>query len=212
MNKMLRRFIAFGTMIAGCAGVFGLLFLMNELNQPPKKDAAKESKEFHVKKQPKKKKPQPKKQETKAKKVARTARAAPMPNISSAMSGMSFDLPQFDTGELVGTDKLLGGNESNRKLVMTGDSVDVLPTPRTRKSPEYPAKARERGIEGHVVLKIKVNERGEVEQVRVVESEPMGVFDMVAVNAINDWTFDPAKYQGEPVAVSVSQRIPFRLQ
>ncbi len=211
MSIVLRRLVAFATMVLGCAGVFGLLFLMNELNQPPKKEAAADAKEFHVKKQPKKKKTQPKKKPAKAKKIARTARAAPMPNISSAMSGMSFDLPQFHSDDLVGTDKLLGGGDSNKRLVMTGDSVDSLPTPRSRKSPEYPSKARERGIEGHVVLKIKVSERGEVEQVRVVESEPVGVFDMVAVNAINDWTFDPARYEGEPVAVSVSQRIPFRL-
>ena len=134
-----------------------------------------------------------------------------MPNISSSMSGLNFDLPQFQTGDLVGADKLLADSGGSKRLVMTGDSVDALPVPRSRQAPEYPAKARERGIEGHVVLTIKVSERGEVEHVRVVESEPRGVFDMVAVNAINAWTFAPARYQGQPVAVSVSQRIPFRL-
>ena len=127
------------------------------------------------------------------------------------MSGLSFDLPQFQSDDLLGADKLFSGADGDKRLVMTSDSVDSLPKPRQRRSPEYPSKARERGIEGHVVLKIKVNERGDVEHVRVVESEPMGVFDMVAVNAINDWQFDPATYKGQPVAVSVSQRIPFRL-
>lgn len=211
MRNASRRIAAFGSMIFGCAGVFGLLYYMNELNQPPKKEASKGAKEFKVEKQPKKKKRQPKKKKTRVKKTVRTTRAAPMPNISSAMSGLSFDLPQFNNDDLVGADKLLGGSEGNKRLVMTGDSVDSLPTPRTRKAPEYPSKARERGIEGHVVLKIKVSERGDVENVRVMESEPRGVFDMVAVNAVNSWTFEPAKYQGEPVAVSVSQRIPFRL-
>ena len=211
MNIALRRVVALGSMVFGCAGVFGLLFLMNELNQPPAKAAMESSKAFQVQKQPKKKPEAKPKEKPQRKTVSHSVRAAPMPNISSAMSGLSFDLPQFHTDDLVGTDKLLGDSDANKRLVMTGDSVDSLPTPRTRKSPEYPSKARERGIEGHVVLKIKVSERGEVEQVRVVESEPLGVFDMVAVNAINNWTFDPAKYQGKPVAVSVSQRIPFRL-
>jgi protein TonB len=183
---------------------------MNELNQPPKPDAQKAAKAFKVEKQPKKKQ-EVKKKETKPKKVVRTARAAPMPNISSAMSGLSFDLPNFQNDDLLGADKLLSGAEGSKKLVMTGDSVDTLPRPRTRKAPEYPAKARERGIEGLVVLRIKVSERGQVEQVRVIESEPKGVFDMVAIAAVNDWTFDPARYQGQAVAVSVSQRIPFRL-
>jgi len=212
VNIAIRRVVALCSMVVGCLGVFGLLYLMNEASQPPKKEAADAAKDFKVEKQAKKKnKPKPKKRESKTKKVARSVRAAPMPNISSSMSGLNFDLPQFQSNSLVGADKLLGSAGDNKRLVMTGDSVDALPKPRSRKAPEYPSKARERGIEGHVVLRIKVSERGDVEHVRVMESEPRGVFDMVAVSAINDWTFDPAQYQGKAVAVSVSQRIPFRL-
>ncbi len=211
MRVIARHGVAIASMLAGTLGVFALLFLMNELNQPPKKEAAKEAKNIQVQKQPKKKKKQPKKKPTKRKKVARAVRAAPMPNIGSAMSGLNFDMPGFQSGGIVGAETLLGGSTANKSLVMTSDSVDSLPKPRSRTAPEYPAKARERGIEGHVVLKIKVSERGDVEQVRVVESEPKGVFDRVAVRAIHDWTFAPAQYQGMPVAVSVSQRIPFRL-
>jgi periplasmic protein TonB len=205
-----RHLVAALFMALGSAGVFGLLYYMNELNQPPTPDVSRSAKSFEVAKPPPKK-PAAKKPKTRARKTVRSAPSAPMPNISSALSGLSFDLPQFSNEGLMGADQLLGGSQSSKRLVMTGDSVDSLPTPRTRKAPEYPSKARERGIEGHVVLKIKVDERGGVEQVRVVESEPSGVFDMVAVAAVHDWTFAPARYQGEAVAVSVSQRIPFRL-
>ncbi len=206
-----RHLVALGSMAVGTHGVFGLLYLMNEFGQPPKKEAAKEGKSIEVQKQPKKKKKAKREKPRKTKSVARVARAAPMPNITSAMSGLSFDMPSFQSGALVGAEKLLGNSAGNKSLVMTSDSVDSLPRPVSRKAPEYPAKARERGIEGHVLLKIKVTERGDVEQVRVVESQPKGVFDMVAVRAIHDWRFDPAQYQGQPVAVSVSQKIPFRL-
>ena len=210
MSNASRHVAAFCSMVLGCGGVLGLVYYMNELNQPPKKEEAKVAKDFKVEKLAKKK-PEVKKKQVKPKKTVRTERTAPMPNISSPMSGLSFDLPQFASDDLFGADTLLSGSESSKSLVMTGDSVDTLPRPRTRKAPEYPSSARERGIEGQVVLSIKVSEDGRVEQVRVVDSEPRGVFDTVAIAAVNDWTFDPAKYQGKAVAVSVSQRIPFRL-
>lgn len=210
MRIVLRHGAAFCSMILGCAGVMGLLFYMNSINQPPAKEASKAASDFKVEKRVKKK-PEVQKPKAKPTKSVEVARTAPMPNISSALSGLSFDLPQFANDDFVGTDKLLGGSEGNQRLVMTGDSVDTLPRPRTRKSPEYPAQARERGIEGQVVLNIKVNEDGRVEHVRIVASEPSGVFDRVAIAAVNDWTFDPALYQGKAVAVSVSQKIPFRL-
>ncbi|MEM9494197.1 MAG: energy transducer TonB, partial [Myxococcota bacterium] len=145
------------------------------------------------------------------KRAAKPVRTAPTPNVMTSLSGLSFDLPQFENTQFTNTDQLLGAAGANKKLVMTEETVDALPKPRNRITPEYPAKARQRGVQGHVLLKIKVSERGDVERVKVVDAEPPGVFDMVAVAAIRQWTFDPATYKGEPVAISVQQRIPFRL-
>lgn len=211
MNPMLRRIAAVFSMVFGCAGVAGLVYYMNELNQPPKPPPAKVSKDFKVEKQPHKKQRQRTEPRPKPQRATQVARHAPPPSITTSLSGLSFDLPQFENNDVLRTDELLGGAGANDKLVMTEDTVDSLPRPRSRPAPEYPAKARQRGIQGHVLLKLKVSERGEVEQVSVVEAEPAGVFESVAVAAVRQWTFEPARYKGEPVALTVSQRIPFRL-
>jgi periplasmic protein TonB len=211
MNPWYRRVGAIVAMVVGTVAISMLTFWMNDASEPPRKDAVKSAADFKVEKQREKKPQQAQKPRSKPRQAARTAQRAPAPNITTQLSGLSFDLPQFENQDLLGTDKLLSGAAGDKKLTMTEDAVDSLPEPRNRKSPEYPARARERGIQGHVLLKIKVSELGEVEQVRVVEAQPAGVFEDVAVAAVRQWTFQPATYKGSPVAVSVSQKIPFRL-
>jgi protein TonB len=210
MNPWYRRLGALTAMVAGTAAVSLLTFWMNEASQPPQREAARQAADFKVEKQPKKKQQPRQKPKPKPRQAMRSAQRAPAPNVTTQLSGLSFDLPQFATADVLGTDKLLS-SAGDKKLTMTEDAVDSLPEPRSRKAPEYPPRARERGIQGHVLLKIKVSELGEVEQVRVVEAQPIGVFEDVAVNAVRQWTFQPATYKGSPVPVSVSQKIPFRL-
>jgi len=45
----------------------------------------------------------------------------------------------------------------------------------------------------------------------VLESEPEGLFDDVAVMAIKEWHFHPAQYQGQAVKVWAKQKIRFDL-
>lgn len=211
MNLYIRRVSAIVSMVFGCAGVFGLLYYMNELTKPPRPEQAKVAKAFQVEKKQKKKKRQQPKPTKKRQRVQTASKPAPMPNITTAMSGLSFDLPQFQNDQLMNTGRLLDDNERDKKLVMTEDTVDSLPRARTQKAPVYPSKARQRGIQGHVMLKLRVSERGDVEHVKVVDAQPSGVFEAVALAAVREWTFEPALYKGTPVAISVSQRIPFQL-
>jgi protein TonB len=46
----------------------------------------------------------------------------------------------------------------------------------------------------------------------VLKSEPAGTFDDAAVRAVRGWRFQPATYQGQPVAVRVEQRLAFDLE
>jgi len=212
MAVMGRRLSAFLGMFTGSLLVFFLLYAMNEFTDKPEKEKPKEAAAFVVdkakKKPPKRQKPKPRK----TRKTKSTARRAPAPNIGTSLSGLSFDLPQFENADLTaGSDRLLGGAGDDKSLVMTEDSVDSLPTPRSRTAPAYPDKARSRGITGYVTLKLKVTEDGRVERVKVVDSNPVGVFEDSAIAAVQNWSFDPATYKGEPVAIEVTQKIPFRL-
>ncbi|MEM9491414.1 MAG: hypothetical protein AAGC55_19875, partial [Myxococcota bacterium] len=63
MGSLARPLAAVLSMIVGCAGVFGLLYYMNELINPPEREAKKVASDFVVERKPKKKKQRPKKQE-----------------------------------------------------------------------------------------------------------------------------------------------------
>jgi TonB family protein len=74
--------------------------------------------------------------------------------------------------------------------------------------PEFPAAARARGTQGHVDVEFTVNAAGNVENPRVVGSEPRGVFDAAALAAVSRWRY-PAEAERAPQ--TLQERIDFRL-
>jgi TonB family protein len=75
--------------------------------------------------------------------------------------------------------------------------------------PEFPAAARSRGVEGTVILKIVISERGLVQNVDVVKGDEP--FASAARQAVARWRYRPASFQGEPIAVFKIVKVPFRL-
>jgi protein TonB len=212
MNVVIRHLAAVVAMVLGTASVFALLYAMNELGRTPEREAPAQAAEFNVDKPPEKKRTERPRPQRAQQRTPAPARHAPPPNIATTLSGMNFGLPQFQSDQIVGTDQLLGTSAASSKLVMTADTVDTPPRRRSCSSPSYPDKARQRGIQGYVLLKLKLSERGDVEQVTVVEAEPRGVFEDAALTALRQCTFEPATYKGQAVAMAdVMQRIPFRL-
>ena len=65
-------------------------------------------------------------------------------------------------------------------------------------APEYPAQARRRKAAGFVELEFLVSTNGIAEDIRVVRSEPEGLFDRSAVRAVMRWKFKPAERDGKP--------------
>ena len=57
--------------------------------------------------------------------------------------------------------------------------------------PVYPESARVQRLEGFVTLAYDVTASGNVDNVRVINSEPAGVFDNAAIAAVRDWQFLP---------------------
>ena len=76
----------------------------------------------------------------------------------------------------------------------------------------YPAAARGKGVEGRVVVQYDVTAAGTVANAAVVESEPPGVFDAAALDAVRTWRFRPMVDRGEVVpAVARISELVFRL-
>jgi protein TonB len=67
-------------------------------------------------------------------------------------------------------------------------------------------------VEGFVKVRIRVEASGQTSDVVVIDSQPPGVFDEVAINAAMPYRFEPALRRGVPIASTLEQRILFRLQ
>ena len=68
--------------------------------------------------------------------------------------------------------------------------------------PLYPEAARADGIEGWVKLEYDISIDGRVENLRVLESSPAGVFDAAAMAAVAQWRYRAAVIDGAPSGVS----------
>jgi protein TonB len=79
--------------------------------------------------------------------------------------------------------------------------------------PRYPESARRRGIEGTVLLKMRITAQGRVENVQVVRSAGYPDLDESAMEAVRRWRFEPARRNGAAVAEdAVLLPVVFQLQ
>ena len=97
------------------------------------------------------------------------------------------------------------------KPVFTGFQVDQQPVITRMIKPVYPFSAKSSGIEGRVVLRFIVDEKGLVQEPVVLEAEPGGVFEESALAAIVKYKFRPAKIGNRPVKCIVKMPIGFTL-
>lgn len=76
--------------------------------------------------------------------------------------------------------------------------------------PEYSEEARKAKYQGVVVLWLIVGPDGRPRDIRVSRSLGMGL-DQKAIEAVREWKFEPAKKDGQPVAVQINVEVNFRL-
>lgn len=207
--KVNKKVVASISMLLGPILVFGLVLVMNKYASDLDKEKPVKTTQLDIVKQVK---PKAKKKIKKAKpkRVRKRARApVPFKGLNSSLSGIDLGIPGLGDGVMDDLNSgLLGKTGSS---VMTEDLVDVAPKPKTRGRFKYPASAKKKGIKGYVVLSLLIDERGRVDQVQVLESSPPGVFDDAALQGINAWRFEPAKYEGKKVKVWAKQKIRFDL-
>jgi protein TonB len=92
-----------------------------------------------------------------------------------------------------------------------GGDRDAVPL--VRIEPDYPMQARQRGIEGWVVIEFTISTAGTVKDPVVVASEPGTVFDRVAIQAVRKWKYNPKVQDGKPVERSgVKVRLDFEME
>lgn len=210
--RLKQHLFAASVMVAGSSAVFGSLWWMNEHGTmaPPteKRDAV----AFEIAPPPEKPKSErPKTERKRQTNKSVSPKLAPSPSLGSALPGLSFDLPGFESSDLGNVGQDLLGADATKNMVMTEESVDKKPVARRQDAPPFPDKARQRGIQGFVKLNLYITTEGSVEKVRVLEAEPQGIFEDSAVAAAQSWQFEPAEYNGAPVNGWFKKTVSFRL-
>jgi len=114
--------------------------------------------------------------------------------------GIGVIVPDVDVGlELASADLGTGGSDR-----------DVVPL--VRVEPQYPMRAKQRGVEGWVELKFTITAAGAVADIVVTASNPGTIFNKAAVQAVSKWRYNPKIENGTAVdRPGVRQRIKFEL-
>jgi TonB family protein len=109
-----------------------------------------------------------------------------------------------------------GGDGCGKNETKTDQGCRTNPTILKRTQPNYPPEARKRGVEGSVTMQGRLNEQGELVDVKVVKSDATEVgyvesFKQAAIAAVRDWRYRPATINGEPVSMDMTVSIDFKL-
>lgn len=86
-------------------------------------------------------------------------------------------------------------------------------TPFYKVKPKYPKAALVSGVEGWILMKVDVNEKGEVENIRVVDGDKRNMFQDEARRAVEKWKYRPfTDKDGRPFRKSDHEvRVDFKL-
>ncbi len=99
-----------------------------------------------------------------------------------------------------------------RDDLMTVDGTSVTAPRATHKEPpRYTEPARKERIQGLVILRLVIDETGEVTEIDVLKGLPYGLTES-AIETVERWEFEPALHNGKPVSVLYNITINFRLQ
>ena len=90
--------------------------------------------------------------------------------------------------------------------------LDAPPKPKRSIRPDYPKGARQRGEQGDVVVEIRINAKGTVDDVAVAVSSGFPELDEAAVKAARAAKFSPARSGHDAVASTARLKLSFKLR
>lgn len=203
------RLVGLASGLFGVVLVFTIILVLNGLSRGLQREPGRAESALLIERKEKPPERPPIRREEPPPRPRRQAPVPPSLGLEAGLPGLDFGLPGFDDAELGSLrEALLGAGDD---VVMTDDSVDVPPRPVVQSPLRYPVRAKAQGITGYVVLSLLIGPTGQVEQVRVLEAHPEGVFEEAAIAGVQGWRFEPASYKGQNVRVWARQRIRFDL-
>jgi len=76
--------------------------------------------------------------------------------------------------------------------------------------PIYPEDARQKRVEGTVILEATTDVYGRVKKVEVLRSIPL--LDQAAIDAVRQWVYEPAIIEGRPIGLTFTVTVNFKLK
>ncbi len=128
--------------------------------------------------------------------------------VKPVMEQIAMDMPNLNLPVNVTGGSVLGHYTQGGGAQVVGNNG---PVPLATFQPQMPRKAARSGIEkGVVLVEFTVNERGTVEDVKVLKETPRKLgLGRAAKKTIAKWTFKPKQVDGQAVSTRMSQEIEF---
>ncbi|GMQ48511.1 energy transducer TonB [Vibrio sp. 10N] len=128
--------------------------------------------------------------------------------VKPVMEQIAMDMPNLNLPVNVTGGSVLGHYTQGGSAQVVGNNG---PVPLATFQPQMPRKAARSGIEkGVVLVEFTVNERGTVEDVKVLKETPRKLgLGRAAKKTIAKWTFKPKQVDGQAVSTRMSQEIEF---
>ena len=76
-------------------------------------------------------------------------------------------------------------------------------------TPKYPKEAREKGIQGDVILQATIDTKGNITNLKVVQGDP--ILAAASIEAVKQWKYRPYILNGKPVEVDTTIKIQFHM-
>jgi len=131
--------------------------------------------------------------------------------IGGVASGVITGVPGGVVGGVAGgVPTGVGGAQHDQSVHSVHEDGVVAPTVLSKVDPEYTKSAKDAGTEGTVVVDLEVHPDGRAHNMRIERSLDPGL-DQKALDAISQWRFKPATKKGQPVKVTATIEVNFRL-
>ncbi len=112
-------------------------------------------------------------------------------DISIAINPVKLDKLPDIPNEVAPTQKVTPNLHNEKVLIKEPVYESIDSTLAIKKAePRYPRRAKRRGITGYVTCEFKINQNGEVYDVKITKSKPSGTFEKAALKAIKQWQFN----------------------
>jgi protein TonB len=121
------------------------------------------------------------------------------------------DALEEESGVPATTLAALPGGSASALTAVTALAVSLPVRQGDNPKPDYPRMARDRGLEGQVLVRVEVWADGSVSDVTVLKSSGYDVLDRAAQNSVRRWRFIPAMANGETRAGAIEFPVSFRL-